>query len=52
MQHVPIPPNLQNNIEIKLYESGHMVYAPEGSLKALHDNVASFILRTDNSKTK
>src|SRR5271170_943610 len=52
MQHLPIPAKLQNNIEFRFYESGHMVYAHEASLKALHDNVAAFILKTQNSKTK
>jgi carboxypeptidase C (cathepsin A) len=52
MQHLPIPPKLQKNIEFKFYESGHMVYAHEASLKALHDNVAAFIRETENSKTK
>jgi hypothetical protein len=28
------------------YTSGHMVYAHEPDLKALHDNVSSFIGRT------
>ncbi|HEY8714244.1 MAG TPA: hypothetical protein VIM00_02640 [Candidatus Acidoferrum sp.] len=52
MQHLPIPATLQKNIEIQFYESGHMVYAHEASLKSLHDNVAAFILKTDNSKNK
>ncbi len=29
------------NIEFQFYESGHMVYAHEDSLKAIHDNVAA-----------
>jgi carboxypeptidase C (cathepsin A) len=52
MKHLPVPAKLQKNIEFKFYESGHMVYAHEASLKQLHDNVAAFILRTENSKTK
>ena len=52
MQHLPIPAALQKNIEFKFYESGHMVYAHEASLKSLHTNVAAFILATQNSKTK
>ena len=51
MQHLPIPPELQKNIEYQFYESGHMVYAHEASLKAIHDNVAAFILKSYNSKT-
>jgi carboxypeptidase C (cathepsin A) len=52
MQHLPIPPELQKNIEFQFYESGHMVYAHEASLKAIHDNVASFIQKSYNAKTR
>jgi len=48
MQHLPIPAKLQNNIEYRFYESGHMVYAHEASLKALHASVADFVTRTAN----
>jgi len=48
MRHLPIPAALQKNIEFKFYESGHMVYAHEASLKALHDNAAEFIRHTNN----
>jgi carboxypeptidase C (cathepsin A) len=48
MRHLPIPENLHSNIEFKFYDSGHMVYAKEASLKLLHDNVAGFIRRTSN----
>jgi len=48
MHHLPIPASLQSNIEYHYYQSGHMVYANEASLKQLHDNVAAFIRRTDN----
>ncbi len=48
MHHLPIPSSLQGNIDYKFYDSGHMVYAKESSLKLLHDNVAEFIRRTDN----
>jgi carboxypeptidase C (cathepsin A) len=46
MHHLPIPPSLQSNIEYKFYDSGHMVYAKDASLKMLHDNVAEFIRAT------
>ena len=46
MAHLPMPDALQANIEYRYYESGHMVYANEASLHALHDNVADFIRRT------
>ncbi len=48
MHHLPIPQNLVGNIEFRFYDSGHMVYAKESSLKQLHDNVADFIRRTSN----
>ena len=46
MMHLSIPDRLQANIETRRYESGHMVYAVESQLHALHDNVADFIRRT------
>jgi len=52
MQHLPIPADLEKNIEYQFYESGHMVYAHEAALKALHDNVAAFILESSNGKAK
>jgi carboxypeptidase C (cathepsin A) len=50
MHHLPIPANLANNIQYRYYQSGHMVYAHEQSLKELHDNVAAFIRATQNTK--
>jgi carboxypeptidase C (cathepsin A) len=52
MQHLPMPPSLQKNIEYQFYESGHMVYAHEASLKAIHDNTAAFIANSSNAKAK
>ncbi len=46
MHHLPMPLSLQSNIEYRFYDSGHMVYAKEASLKLLHENVADFIRRT------
>ena len=43
MKHLQIPDALQANISYRYYQSGHMVYAHEASLKALHDDVAAFI---------
>ena len=48
MHHLPIPQSLQSNIEFRFYDSGHMVYAKDSSLKQLHDNVADFIRRTSH----
>mgnify|MGYP003346103055 FL=1 len=50
MKHLPIPADLQSNIEYRFYDSGHMVYAKESSLKELHDSVADFIRRTSGSR--
>jgi carboxypeptidase C (cathepsin A) len=50
MHHLQIPAKLQNNIQYRYYQSGHMVYAHEPSLKELHDNVAAFINATNNVK--
>jgi carboxypeptidase C (cathepsin A) len=50
MHHLPIPPQLGANIQYHYYQSGHMVYAHEASLKELHDTVAGFIKQTDNVK--
>jgi carboxypeptidase C (cathepsin A) len=46
MHHLPIPQSLQANIEYCFYESGHMVYAKDASLRQLHHNAADFIRRT------
>ena len=51
MQHLPIPVTLQKNIDYAQYQSGHMVYAHEASLKELHAKVADFIRRTQGSKS-
>ena len=48
MHHLPIPQNLQANIQYDYYPSGHMIYVREPSLKSLHDNAAAFIHRSDN----
>jgi carboxypeptidase C (cathepsin A) len=49
MHHLPIPQSLQSNIEFRFYDSGHMVYAKDASLRQLHDNVADFIRRTSHT---
>jgi carboxypeptidase C (cathepsin A) len=51
-QHLPLPPRLQNNLEMKFYPSGHMIYANEPSLRQLHDNVVDFVRRTHGAKGK
>lgn len=49
-KHLPIPASLTKNIEFDWYESGHMVYVNDQSLKLLHDRVAAFITRTQADK--
>jgi len=46
LRQLPIEKSLQDNIEMHFYTSGHMVYAHEPDLKALHANVAAFIEKT------
>jgi carboxypeptidase C (cathepsin A) len=46
LEQLPIQPALLKNTETHFYTSGHMVYAHEPDLKALHDNVAGFINKT------
>jgi carboxypeptidase C (cathepsin A) len=49
-KHLPIPQSLSKNIEYDWYESGHMVYVRDESLKQLHDRVAAFITKTQTEK--
>src|ERR1051326_3016879 len=48
MHHLQIPERLQDHIDYRYYQSGHMVYAHQQSLKALHDDAAAFIHSTDH----
>jgi carboxypeptidase C (cathepsin A) len=48
LHQLPLAASLQDNIDMHFYTSGHMVYAHEPDLKALHGNVAAFIDRTKN----
>jgi carboxypeptidase C (cathepsin A) len=52
LHQLPIQTSLQGNIEMHFYTSGHMVYAHEPDLKALHGNVAAFIEKTKNGNAK
>ena len=49
LRQLPVQDALQGNIEMHFYTSGHMVYAHEPDLKALHANVAAFIEKTKNA---
>ena len=46
LRQLPLQSSLQSNIEMHFYTSGHMVYAHEPDLQALHANVARFIEKT------
>jgi len=46
LRHLAVPPDIAANVDVKLYPSGHMVYANESALAALQANVAEFIRRT------
>ncbi len=48
LRQLQIQAALQKNIEMHFYTSGHMVYAHEPDLAALHANVAAFIEKTRN----
>jgi carboxypeptidase C (cathepsin A) len=52
LHQLPIQSSLVSNIEMHFYTSGHMVYAHEPDLKALHGNVAAFIEKTRNAGGK
>ncbi|HME39895.1 MAG TPA: hypothetical protein VKG63_13155 [Steroidobacteraceae bacterium] len=52
LHQLPIQSALQGNIEMHFYTSGHMVYAHEPDLKALHANVAAFIEKTKNGSAR
>jgi carboxypeptidase C (cathepsin A) len=48
LRHLPVPADIQRNIEYHYYESGHMVYVHPPTLVELHSNVADFIRRTSS----
>ena len=43
MKHLPMPQVLQANISYHFFQTGHMVYVNEDSLKNLHEYTAAFI---------
>ncbi len=50
MHQLPIPDQLQKNIQYHYFQSGHMVYAHQDSLKEMHTATADFIRATSNVK--
>jgi carboxypeptidase C (cathepsin A) len=45
MTHLGLPPDLQKNIKLNYYNSGHMMYLRDQDRVALHNNIAEFIDR-------
>ncbi len=43
--HLGLPAELQKNITMKYYPSGHMMYLLDADRVAIHDNIAAFIDR-------
>ena len=49
MRHLPVPAEIQANIEYRCFRSGHMVYLAPEERARLHDSVADFIERTSGA---
>lgn len=47
IDHLNIPSELEDNITMKYYKAGHMMYIHEPSLEKFHDDVEQFIQQTD-----
>lgn len=45
MRHLGLPEALRDNISLKYYNAGHMMYLQDADRVALHDNIAAFIDR-------
>jgi carboxypeptidase C (cathepsin A) len=50
MKHLPIPQSMQANISYHWFQTGHMVYVNEASLKELHEQTAAFIRENATEK--
>ncbi len=50
MKHLPMPVDLQKNIEYKFFPTGHMVYVNEQALHDLHDRTAAFIQESERGQ--
>lgn len=46
IDHLGLPPEIKDNIIMKYYEAGHMMYTHEPSLKQFKEEVATFIRET------
>ena len=52
MAHLPIPAKLQRISNSGFYESGHMAYAHEASLKEIQENVGAFVRSSAGASSK
>ena len=52
LTHLGLPAELQKNIKLNYYNSGHMMYLRDEDRVALHHNIADFIERATNFATK
>lgn len=48
VSHMDLPSDLQNNIIMKYYEAGHMMYTHEPSMKQFREEAGAFISETSN----
>jgi carboxypeptidase C (cathepsin A) len=48
MDHLDIPKELESNISMKYYHSGHMIYIHKSSLEKMHNDVDTFIQNTNH----
>ena len=46
MDHLNLPPAYRSHVELKYFESGHMMYLHEPELKQMKHELAGFIQRT------
>ena len=52
MTHLGLPAELQKNVKLNYYNSGHMMYLRDEDRVLLHNNIADFIERATNFATK
>ncbi len=52
MTHLGLPAELQKNIKLNYYNSGHMMYLRDEDRVALHNNIAEFIERATSFAAK
>ncbi len=50
MKHLPLPADLQKNIEYDFFPTGHMVYVRPDTLRDLHDRTAAFIRESEGGQ--